>query len=204
MNDKTSSEMWKNIEGYEGLYEVSTNGEVRRMRYIGKNRDSKYKKPKILKQKTTKKGYKQLTLCKDGEKKSFQVHRLVAETFLKKDECRDQVNHMDGCKANNNLSNLEWMTQGENIKHSYDKGFRQPTKHWEGKRGSEHPQSKQVVVLDKGNKFIKMFESILQCRDWLRETVNPKATDSHIVSCCKGERNEHCGYKYKYGSDYYQ
>lgn len=197
-------EEWRDIEGYESLYKVSNLGRVKRLCYRGKNAEFDYGKPRVLRQKTTAKGYKSLQLCKNNEPIDFQVHRLVAEGFIDKPSNLEanQVNHKDGCKTNNNAKNLEWVTASENMRHAYEKNLIEPTRHWEGKRGQKHPSSKRVVVLDKQGDFIKEFESILLCRDWLRETVNPKASDSHIVSCCKGKRNYHCGYKYKYRSDY--
>ena len=111
-------EIWKDIEGYEGLYQVSDKGEIRRIKYTGKNRNSNYLEPKILKQKIMATGYKSICLCKNNEKKSFRVHRLIISAFIDKDPLRDQVNHKDGNKKNNRVESLGWVTAAENTQHA--------------------------------------------------------------------------------------
>ena len=112
-------EVYKCIEGYEGYYQVSNKGNVRSMDRIN---ESGYKlKGKMLVQSTDKDGYKRVSLSRGGKQKGFGVHRLVLETFDKKDE--RTVNHKDGCKQNNSLDNLEWTTRSENIRHAFDTGL---------------------------------------------------------------------------------
>jgi group I intron endonuclease len=97
-------EIWKDIEGYEGLYQVSNLGDVRSLKYAGGN------KVKLLKQSTDKKGYKRVVLCKDRKKKNHWIHRLVAIAFIPNPNNLPIVNHIDECKSNNMVSNLEWCT----------------------------------------------------------------------------------------------
>ena len=101
-------EIWKDIPEYEGLYQVSNLGRVKSL--------PKYNQyiEKIMKF-TTRSGYHNLILRKNGERKSKQVHRLVAEAFIPKTEGKDIVNHKDFNRKNNNVNNLEWVTQKENI-----------------------------------------------------------------------------------------
>lgn len=106
-------EIWKDIPNYEGLYRVSDLGRVKSLNY------NHQKKSKLLKQKEQKTGYKNITLCKNGKKKIFLVHRLVAKCFLNEFDENLQVNHIDGDKRNNKLSNIEMVTASENQKHSY-------------------------------------------------------------------------------------
>lgn len=98
---------WKDVVGYEGLYEVSDTGEVRNKRTY-----------KILKPTTQNSGYKFVCLSKGGNIKCYSLHRLVLEAFKPLDKNikeRMVVNHKDYDKTNNNLDNLEWMTQSENV-----------------------------------------------------------------------------------------
>ena len=110
---------FKPVQGYEGLYSISAEGVV----YTHGRRRVK---AGPLRQGTTKKGYKFVNLYKDGQGKSEYVHRLVAKHFLLDLE-KETVNHRDGDKTNNQVSNLEWATQKENrnhaITHGLHKGF---------------------------------------------------------------------------------
>ena len=117
-------ELWKPIKDYEGLYEISNLGRIRSLdRYI-KSRSSRgemqFKKGTVLKQKFNRvTGYYVVTLWKNGEQKGYTVHRLIASHFLPKDDKREVVNHKDGNKLNNCVSNLEWVSYSENLSHSY-------------------------------------------------------------------------------------
>ncbi|WAX14850.1 DNA endonuclease [Enterococcus phage EF36P1] len=99
-------EVWKDVAGYEGLYQVSNLGRVKRATT-----------GKVLK------GYKNTTeylgvnLCKNGKHKTHKIHRLVAQAFIPNPENKPQVNHIDEDKTNNMASNLEWMTAKENSNH---------------------------------------------------------------------------------------
>jgi hypothetical protein len=105
-------EIWKDIEGYEGLYKVSNTGKV-----LGVKRE------KELTQHENHRGYLKVSLQKDGKRKNELVHRLVAKAFLENTEELPQVNHKDGTKTNNHVENLEWSSQSENMKHAVEKGL---------------------------------------------------------------------------------
>jgi hypothetical protein len=115
-------EIWKDIEGYEGYYQVSNLGRVKSLRreVACKNGMVKTVKEKILKQKTRNDGYKEVNLNRKGKGFSKAVHRLVALSFISNSENKRDVNHKDGIKTNNNLMNLEWCTTQENTRHSID------------------------------------------------------------------------------------
>lgn len=102
-------EIYKDIEGYEGLYQVSNYGNVKSL--ISK---------KVLKPLEVK-GYLQIGLHKDKKKKLYKIHRLVADTFLDNPNKYEEVNHIDEDKTNNNVTNLEWCTHFYNINYSQSK-----------------------------------------------------------------------------------
>ena len=110
------TEIWKDIEGYEGLYQVSNLGRVKSLDKKRLNSDAIIK-GKILKPWDNSHGYLQVKFLKDGTKKMPKVHRLVAQAFLRSDNERNFVNHIDGNKSNNNIDNLEWVTKRENNCH---------------------------------------------------------------------------------------
>lgn len=115
---------WKKINGYP--YKVSNFGRVKSLPRIRKNGFGKRLwKGKILTPRTNRKGYKFIHLSFPGGQKIFYIHRLVLEYFgPPKPSPKHQCNHKDGNKENNHISNLEWVTPSENMKHSYKKGLR--------------------------------------------------------------------------------
>ena len=159
------SEIWKDIEGYEGLYQVSNYGRVRSLdRYVKQNHNTKQlKKGKIIKQQKGHKGYLILSLCKDKKRKTFKVHRLVAQAFIPNLENKPQVNHINGDKTDNRIENLEWATNGENGLHAYKNGLR--------------PNVKSVICINTGEKYYST-----------REAGRKTNTDhSDISKCCQGK-----------------
>ena len=120
MNEEMPEERWAPIPGFEGWYDASDLGNVRRMKayattFIGR----------ILKVDTSA-DYYRVTLSKNNEQHRFTVHGLVAMTFL--GDCPDgkQINHIDGVKTNNRADNLEYVTSSENQQHAYDTNLRIP------------------------------------------------------------------------------
>lgn len=121
-------EEWRPVVGYEGSYEVSNYGEVRGVdRWVPSIHGERFKKGVIKNKKTDKDGYFRVYLSKSSKKKQFMVHRLVAEAFIKNPDNRPVVNHIDGNKQNNAITNLEWCTRSENDLHAFRLGLRIPT-----------------------------------------------------------------------------
>lgn len=105
--EELESEKWKDIEGYDGVYQVSDLGRVRSL---------KYGKERILKGNVLPSGYIQVGLHKNGRTKMKYIHRLVANAFITNDDSsKNQVNHIDECKQNNRVNNLEYCTPQYNL-----------------------------------------------------------------------------------------
>jgi hypothetical protein len=126
----TIYESWKDINGYNGAYQINNNGRVRSL----KNKQGIRKKPLILKQGFNIMGYRYILLHKKGKNKNHSIARLVASHFVKNPHNKPHVNHIDGIKTNNNYINLEWVTEAENSRHAVNMGL--------VKRGEEHSQPK--------------------------------------------------------------
>lgn len=110
--------VWKPIKNCNNYY-ISNNGEV-----ITMKNTNKYPKGKLLTPRLCKQGYFRVYLTKnDGTRKDFKIHRLVAKHYLEKPKGCDIVNHKDGNKTNNNVSNLEWCTHSQNNIHAYSIGL---------------------------------------------------------------------------------
>ena len=128
-------EIWKDIEGYKGIYQISNEGNVKSLNRIA--RSGKKVKEKILKKAQDKDGYILFTLCKNGTQKTVKAHRLVATAFIPNINNKPCVNHLNGIKNDNTVTNLEWVTVSENTQHSYNNKL-------QGK-GSKHGRSTLTV-----------------------------------------------------------
>jgi hypothetical protein len=117
-------EVWKDVVGYDGLYEVSNMGRVRSVdRYVnsgGKNNECRLslKKGKILKASPTKRGYTRVSLSNKSKTNQVMIHRIVAMAFLEKINGKTNVNHINGIKEDNRVCNLEFVNQRENVLHA--------------------------------------------------------------------------------------
>ena len=107
------TEIWKDIDGYEGRYQVSNFGRVKSF-WHGEH---------ILKPVLLNIGYQQVTLCANGKHELVRVHRLVAKAFVDNPDNKPQVNHINGDKQDNRATNLEWVTASENRYHAYATGL---------------------------------------------------------------------------------
>lgn len=115
-----NGEQWRDVDDYDGLYQVSNFG---RVKSFHNNNEM------IIKPQYSHCGYLRIGLCKPGERaKKFFIHRLVAESFIANIEGKPQINHVDGCKFNNYVGNLEWATRQENMRHADRTGLRKMPK----------------------------------------------------------------------------
>jgi hypothetical protein len=134
-------EVWRDIIGYEGLYQVSNIGNVKGI-------------IKTLKPNKTSKGYLHISLYKNRISKTFKLHRIVAQNFISNPENKLEVNHMDGNKLNNKIDNLEWNTRFENNKHAIDNKLiivpQKGSGYWNKKYRGESSRKKCVIDLENG------------------------------------------------------
>lgn len=114
-------EIYKDIQGYEGLYQVSNLGEVKSLpKGDGNGNRERLLKQEVLQREHT--NYRRVTLSKDGVTKRFQVHRLVAKAFIPTSDTTLHINHIDNNGENNTYTNLEWVTHSQNMLHSSKQG----------------------------------------------------------------------------------
>ena len=181
-------EKWLDIDGYEGLYQVSDKGNVRSIdRYvISKGGASKLVKGVVLKQQVDKDGYKRVGLHKDGVQKIVGVHRLVAEAFLLKEEGKYIVDHIDGNPSNNAKENLRWVTTIENNGTSIAK----KRKSISAIKREDNKRKIRQYYLNGG--IVKVYDSSMDIeREFGFE-------HSAILRCCQGKQKTSYGYKWVY------
>lgn len=165
-------EIFKDIKGYEGLYQVSNLGRVKSLNYHREGREEVLNTGEC-------RGYLKVNLSKNGKVKTVKVHRLVATVFLDNPEGKPEINHIDENKENNRVDNLEWSWHKDNCNH----GTR-------NERVSK-AQSKPVLQLTLDGDLIREWSSINECG---RNGFNRGA----VCLCCLGERKTHKGFRWKY------
>ena len=157
----------KEAVGFEGLYFVSDDGCLY---------NQKMKKHKQHIHPIT--GYCQQILRKNGKTYMRYMHRLVAEAFIPNPDHLREVNHKDGNKLNNAVSNLEWVSRSQNMKHSYETGLRPTTK---------------IAAYTKSGEFVRAFQSEREAVDFCGVNYN-----AGISNCLRGITQTAHGYKWKY------
>lgn len=174
-------ETWKDVEGYEGLYQVSNLGRVKSLeRYVIRGRGGISKvRERILKCGHDKDGYSCVALMLNGKRTTFRVHRLVAQAFIPNPENKPFVNHINEDKTNNHAKNLEWCTCKENNNH--------------GTRNERmaKTQGKPIIGIALKDGEVLAFEYASQAEKYGFDK-------SHIHKVCKGILKQHKGYVWKY------
>lgn len=193
---KSAREIFKPIS-FNLNYEVSNLGRVRSVERYAKHKNG-YRKveTRILKPTISNKGYYMVALSKNSKMHTYTIHKLVIDTFIGND--KDLIiNHIDGNKLNNNLSNLEYVTQKENIVKAWEQNkcenIRKQAKVNIVKATSK--LKKQVDQFDIDNNFIKRWNCI---KDAHREL---KIDDANISACCKGRKRIAGGYIWRYANE---
>lgn len=170
-------EEWKDIYGYEGLYQVSNLGNVKSVKrqVIVKGFQDDIignKKERLLTKTKKDNGYLRVTLHKDGKEKKLLIHRLVANAFIPKVDGKEQINHIDGNKENNNVNNLEWCNNYEN---GYHRDFTLNKK-------------RKIRCIEKGTIYNSFYD--------IKKEMN--INTSNVCQCCKGKIKTSGGYRWEY------
>lgn len=189
-------EIWKDIKGYEGLYQVSNIGRVKSLNY------NHTKKEKILKPIKDKKNYLYINLYKNVKIKHIKIHRLVAEAFIPNPNNYPCVNHKDEDKSNNCVNNLEWCTYQYNNTYGTAIKRRVENTDWKeiGRKNKKillnrEDLSRKVYQYTKDGEFVKEYSSTAECgRNGFSVTC--------ISMCCLGKHKTHKGYIWSYDKNY--
>lgn len=182
-----SEEVWKDITGYEGIYQVSNMGRVKslsRIRY-GNTPTTKARcyKEKLLSIHVDQVGYCQVQLWKNSVGKMLGLHRLVAQAFIENPHNYPCINHKDEVKGNNVVSNLEWCD------YTYNNNY------GTARKRSSEKLSRAVICMDASGRVIKRFNSQKDAVAFLGVSSN-----AHISSCCHGKEKTAYGYKWAFES----
>lgn len=181
-------EIWKDIPNYFGKYQISNFGNVKSTNY------KSTKKERIMKPTINSSGYYKIELYKNGKSNIYYVHRLVALVFIPNPENKTQINHIDGNKTNNNVSNLEWVSVSENQIHAINLNLRKRSP-MTGRTGKQNPNSKKILQYDMAGNFIAEWNGIAEAA----RQINGKAC-SISNNLCKRTKSSY-GYIWKYADD---
>lgn len=142
--EELSHEQWRDIFGYEGVYQVSDLGRVRSL---------KFGRVKVLRSYKNRDGYLKVFLWKDGKRRNIYVHRLVANAFIpNSDESKNEINHIDECKQNNRVSNIEWCDRSYNVTYN---GLRYRRRHPNYKRNEIKSIYRPELSIDENLELFK-------------------------------------------------
>lgn len=197
---------WRDLVGYEGYLQVSNTGLVRSVerKIPHRNNSTSTIKSRIISQHPDPKGYLKVRTSVNNHKTSIKVHRAVAEAFLPNLEHKDQVDHIDGNKANNHVSNLRWATNKENFDYSMQNGLRKgsldaldahrddPIRKERAVIGNKERCSKKTYCYDINMNFIAVYDSNVDAA----KAVN--GCQSGVSACCCGRAPTYKGYIFKY------
>lgn len=172
-------EIWKDVKGFEGKYQVSNYGNVKSLNWKRANCE------KLLYLKKHNKGYRQVELVMNGKPRMYLVHRLVAQAFIPNPNNKPFINHIDANKENNHLENLEWCTQSENVRHSMLLNDNQGNSKRVFRR--EH-----ILQTSKDGQVIKIWDKCIDIKTELGYN------QTSIFECCEGKRKTAYGYKWQY------
>ena len=167
---------WVNVTDNPN-YLVSETGRIRR---YGSDSDKAVRKHD---------GYFVVDLYQDGRRSTKRVNRLVAEAFIPNPDDKPEVNHKDGNKLNNNVSNLEWTTKKENCEHAWRTGLVHPSRSMLGRRNPNSGRKpKRIRIVETG----EIFDGLKPCE----KAIN--GNNRHINDCLRGRQQTHRGYHFEY------
>lgn len=176
-------ELWKDIDEFKGIYQISNRGRVKRLHRIVKinNKNNIYERElreKILIPTEDKDGYLVIGLLGKNRK----IHRLVAKAFIPNPFCFPQVNHKDGNKKNNNVENLEWCSNLYNQIHAFKIGLKKTKKY--------------AKINCNDNRIVDIYNSLNDAK-----MKNPGVDVSLLVKVCRNKRKQHFGFRWCYAND---
>lgn len=179
-------EEWKDIDGYEGLYQVSNLGRIKSIPHVVKTwRGSFISKEIVRTLAKDRNGYLMIYLCKNGKKKYHSVHRIVAKAFVANPHNYSVVNHINEDKSDNRVENLEWCDAKYNI--NYGTCIERRAEKQKNNHGAM-----PVAQIDLNGKVIARFPSISEVGRILGLNIRS------ISKCCKGGQKTAYGYKWSY------
>ena len=185
-------EIWKDIEGFE-KYQISSYGRVKSLRF---------NKETILKRLKHAHGYYKVSLSKNNISKQFLLHRLVAENFIENPENEPEVNHLNGDKSNNQVTNLQWVTHKQNIHHGWKTGLMENTRKAVKKNVSIAQEARKMPIYS--SKLDMKFESINSASRYIQKTYYSNNVNSIVISVTIGKLllNQIKKSKFDYGWSY--
>ena len=175
-------EIWKDIKGFEGLYQISNFGNVKSLaRKVNNGKGIYTRQERVMTGEIDKYGYHQVCLRINGKGKKYKVHRLVAEAFIPNPNNLPEINHKDENKLNNNVDNLEWCTPKYNINYGTAR-----------QRMVETMPKRTVLQYSLDGEFIAEHESI----NAAARAINGRT--GNIYNCCVGQYTKTQGYVFEF------
>lgn len=218
-------EIWKDIKNYETYYQVSNLGNVRSLdRHILRKGDKKKRLIRgcLMTPVLTTDGYLSVKLTRDNHAVSYRIHRLVAEAFIPNTYDLPEVNHIDMCKSNNRVDNLEWCTHIDNVRHSAAHGkykhygsdnpnYGNHTLHYKyladaelckknlSRPRGQNGRAKQIILYDTEHKLIGQFKCITDCADYLiKNSYSTNSLKTTAQKIGQAVAIESCTYQHYY------
>ena len=176
-------EIWKDVPGYEGLYQVSNLGEIKSLPHdVIRNNGRKYRVNGLIKAQISNNGYKMVSLHKEGKGRLFMVHILVSLAFIPNSENKPFIDHINTNRADNRVTNLRWVTRLENERNPLT---------MQKKKNHAKRMSKPILKI-KGGNIIAEYESINEAA-----RIN-KIQATSICHVCMGKRKSYKGFIWRY------